>query len=462
MKTNQSISLRWRMAIVLLLLLWGVGGAFAQVSVTNLATDYATKKISFTVSWTAAPHINQIWVITDYIKVENAATVGGWSRALVTGATATGNGSAATVTGQRGFWLNTSGSSGSATITATLSGVPAQFNWCAIALNHPPKAVIKAAGGYELNGTAPFTVNGIKLGDNVKTFGAGTCITSLSDATNNPISVLPAAPTVSTSNPAAICGAGAVTLTATAGGGTTTAMTYTWIVGGGAAQTTTSGSLQLSSVAEGSTTYSVTLTNSNGCVSAAKAGTITVHPAVAAASITGNSSNTCPASTVSLSAAASGATSFTWYRNGSQVQTGASSAYTVTSSGSYTVQGKNANCTGTTSTSIVVTINSCRNVTGCGGLQVYQTTSAYDGQGNWSAANSYCTSRGARIPTRTELECMCTNRGQLPGGYRGSVQYWSQTALTSTIYYTVAQIGSSCDHTTLAAGLDPPYFRCVL
>ncbi|MDR0581342.1 MAG: hypothetical protein LBG31_00080, partial [Prevotellaceae bacterium] len=285
MKTNLSISLRWRIAIVLLLLLWGVGG-FAQVSVTNLATNYAAKQISFTVSWTAAPYNNQIWVITDYVKVENATTVGGWSRALVTGATATGNGSAATVTGQRGFWLNTSGSSGSATITATLSGVPAQFNWCAYALNYPPRAVINAAGGYDLKGTPPFTVNGTTLGNTVTTYGAGTCITTLSDATNNPTSVLPDAPTVSTSNPAARCGAGAVTLTATAGGGTTTAMTYTWVVGGGAAQTTTTGSLSLSSVAEGSTTYSVTVTNANGCTSAAKTGTITVHglPAITLAS----------------------------------------------------------------------------------------------------------------------------------------------------------------------------------
>jgi hypothetical protein len=460
MKTNLSISLRWRMAIVLLLLLWGVGGAFAQVSVTNLATDYAAKKISFTVSWTATPHNNQIWVITDYVKVENATTVGGWSRALVTGATATGNGSAATVTGQRGFWLNTSASSGSATITATLSGIPAQFNWCAYALNYPPRAVIKAAGGYDLKGTPPFTVNGVPLAATATTYGAGTCITSLSDATNNPTSVLPAAPTVSTSNPAARCGAGAVTLNATAGGGTTTAMTYTWVVGGGAAQATTIGSLPLSSVAEGSTTYSVTVTNANGCTSAAKSGTITVHTAVATASISGNSSNTCPASTVSLSASASGATSFTWYRNGTQVQTGASSAYTVTSSGSYTVQGKNAICTGTTSSNHVVTINGCGDVEGCTGLQLYHTTSAYDGAGTWSTANTFCTSRRARLPTRTELECMCTNRGNLPSGYQRGYYYWSSTADGSS-YYVVLFGSSLCDTDYASAG-SSIYFRCVL
>jgi hypothetical protein len=369
----------------------------------------------------------------------------------------------ATAAGNLGFWLNTSGaSSGSANVTATVSltnGVE-QFNWCAYALNYPPRAVIKAAGGYDLKGTPPFTVNGTTLGNTVTTYGAGTCITSLSDATNNPTSVLPATPTVSTSNPAARCGAGAVTLTATAGGGTTTAMTYTWMVGG-VQHTTTSGSLPLSSVAEGSTTYSVTLTNANGCTSAVKTGAITVHTAVATASISGNSSNTCPASTVSLSATASGATSFTWYRNGSQVQTGASSAYTVTSSGSYTVQGKNANCTGTTSSNHVVTVNGCGSVTGCTGLHLYQTTSAYDGRGTWSAANSYCSSRSARLPSLTELECMCKNRNQLPGGYRNGNYYWSSEP-NGASYKLVLFTSSNCTTYGNIVSDNSYDFRCVL
>ena len=451
----------WRCIIIaLLFLLWGIAG-FAQVSVANTATTYSTKQISFTVSWTSAPHNNQIWVIVDYIKIENTTTVGGWSRATVTAVSASGNGSAATVTGQRGFWLNTSGSSGNANITATLSlasGVD-KFNWCAYALNYPPQAVIKAAGGYDLKGTPPFTVNGTPLAAGVTTYGAGTCITSLSDATGNPTSVLPAALTVSTSNPSARCGAGAVTLSASASGGTTTAMTYTWVVGGGAEQTTTTGSLS-HSAALGSTTYSVTVTNANGCTSAAKTGTITVYTAVATATISGNSSNSCPSTSVSLSASATGATSFTWYKNGSPVQTSTSSAYTVTSSGSYTVQGKNANCTGTTSSSKVVTISGCGSVPGCTNLNLYQTTSSSDGTGNWSTANSYCTSRGARLPTRTELECMCSNKANLPGGYV-STFYWSSTQNSGSGYYVVYFASSDC-YTDYVSSSYSHYFRCVL
>ena len=188
MKTNQSISLRWRIAAVLLFLLWGIGGFAQQVSVSNLATDYAAKKISFTVTWTAAPYNNQIWVITDYVKIEGATTVGGWSRALVTGATATGSGSAATVTGQRGFWLTTSGNSGSANVTATVSladGVE-QFNWCAYALNYPPQALLQTDGSYKLQGTQPFKVNGTSLGAGVTTYSGSPAITALTDATDCP------------------------------------------------------------------------------------------------------------------------------------------------------------------------------------------------------------------------------------------------------------------------------------
>ena len=426
MKKQLTITARKRIAVICLFLLWGLGG-FAQVNVTNLATDYAAKQISFTVTWTAQPYNNQIWVITDYIKIDGATTVGSWSRALVTAVTASGNGSAETVSGQRGFRLNVTANSGSANITATLSlasGVD-KFNWCASALNYPPQAVIKAAGGYDLKGTPPFTVNGTTLGDNVKTFGAGTCITSLSDATNNPASVIPDLPALATSDPAARCGAGEVTLSATASGGTTTAMTYTWVVGGGEAQTTNSDSLSLSTVAVGSTTFSVTVTNANGCTSAQKTGTITVHTAVATASCTGNASNTCPATTVALTATASGATSFTWYKNGSSVQTGTSTAYTVTASDSYTVQGKNANCTGPTSSAKVVTISGCGDVPGCPGLVVYQTTTATEGSATWIDAWKACNHKNSHLPTVEELRCMCANKSTVPGGWPEEGALWS-------------------------------------
>ncbi|MDR0582064.1 MAG: hypothetical protein LBG31_03770 [Prevotellaceae bacterium] len=384
MKTNQSISLRWRIAAVLLFLLWGIGGFAQQVSVSNLATDYATKKISFTVTWTAAPYNNQIWVITDYIKVENTTTAGSWSRALVTGATATGSGSAVTVTGQRGFWLNTSGNSGSANVTATVSlasGVD-KFNWCVIALNYPPQAVIKATGGYDLKGTPPFTVNGVPLAATATTYGAGTCITSLSDATNNPAGIVPALPTVATVTASTLCAGGTSLLTATLGGGTTSAMTYSWNIGG--SPSTTSVNTKTTQTLNANTAFTVTVTNAYGCTSAQKTGAISISsPATS-----GNTANAC--------GCASGLT----------------------------------DCSGTC-LSLSCTNCTCWNY--CSGFtQISSVPYENNTITTWSIANTTCQNKGTgwRLPTLPELQCMCAAKNNLPGGYIDTHTwgYWASPA----------------------------------
>jgi hypothetical protein len=441
--------------------LWGTGGLFAAVTVTPLSVDYSTKKVTFRVSWTnssAAPYNNRVWIWIDFCPI-NGVTPQSFSTATISNPAKTGGNGTITNATARGFFIEYSTTNAGTTVTATLSNAPAgQFNWCVYGSDYPPNATVNAGGGYTLRGTKPFTINDNQTVD-ATTFGAGTCITSIADLTGRTDGFATPTLTVSTSNPAARCGAGAVPLAATAGGGTTTAMTYTWIVGGGAAQTTTTGSLSLSSVAEGSTTYSVTVTNANGCTSAAKTGTITVHTAVATASISGNSSNTCPASTVSLTASATGATSFTWYRNSTQVQTGTSSAYTVTSSGSYTVQGKNANCTGTTSLSHVVIVNGCGDVPNCTGLKLYQTTSAFDGNGKWDQGNNYCNSKNARLPTVTELECMCANKSSLPGGYTLTAYYWSSEISMWTDGWESLHFGQCA---VVPFDRSDAYYRCVL
>jgi uncharacterized protein (TIGR02145 family) len=173
-----------------------------------MATDYPANQISFTVTWNEEPYHDSVWVIVDYIKIENASTAGNsWKRARVTGATATGNGSAATAAEtNRGFWINTSGSSGSANVTATLNpdaGVQ-QFNWCAYALNYPPEAKIKPEGGYDLYGTPPFRItynNSSSTTTDANTFNAG-CITAITDATDNPAGIVPPAPSLTLASPA--------------------------------------------------------------------------------------------------------------------------------------------------------------------------------------------------------------------------------------------------------------------
>jgi hypothetical protein len=220
---------------------------------------------------------------------------------------------------------------------------------------------------------------------------------------------------------------------------------------------------------DGVTSFSPTLTESTtyyaqarhiatGCAGAARLPvTATVHTAVDEASITGDASNTCPTTTVTLTATASGATTFTWYNGSTQVQTGTSSNYSATATGNYTVQGKNANCTGTTSAAKSVTIYAgC--IPRCTGFRLYQTTSSIDGPGNWSTANSYCTSKGARLPTSTELQCMCSNRSNLPGGYVSN-HYWSSNTNTSDTHITV-HFGD-CSKSNYRS-TDSNYFRCVL
>jgi hypothetical protein len=251
-----------------------------------MATDYPASKVSFTVTWTAQPHNNQIWMIVDYIKVQNASMAGNtWKRALVTAvARNAGTGSVATVAGQRGFWLNTAGSSGSANVTATLSldaGVQ-QFNWCAYALNYPPEAKIKAGGGYDLYGTPPFTVNGTTLPAGNATFGPGTCITSLTDATDNPAGIIPAPPSIQLS-------AGSSSQTATvntalpalkytttnASGAALSAGSFPdGVVGAWANNTYT---ISGTPTAAGTFTYTVTTTNSNGCTNVNATGKIVVN-----------------------------------------------------------------------------------------------------------------------------------------------------------------------------------------
>jgi hypothetical protein len=82
-----------------------------------------------------------------------------------------------------------------------------------------------------------------------------------------------AVPTVTTTDAEADCGTGAVTLTAYAGGGTTTANSYTWNIGASPA-TTTTGNEYSTTVCNGSTPFSVSVTNAHHCVSTPSTGSV--------------------------------------------------------------------------------------------------------------------------------------------------------------------------------------------
>jgi hypothetical protein len=123
-----------------------------------------------------------------------------------------------------------------------------------------------------LRGTKPFTINGSQVDAN--TFGAGTCVETITDLTGRPDGFSPK-PSLSNPNSPLRCSAGAVTLSVTAGGGTTTAMTYTWTVGGTPYTTTTNSYTTGSLLA--SAAYTVKVKNANDCESNTVNGNITVR-----------------------------------------------------------------------------------------------------------------------------------------------------------------------------------------
>ena len=249
-------------------------------------------------------------------------------------------------------------------------------------------------------------------------------------------------PEVTTSNPAARCGAGEVTLTATAGGATTTAMTYTWIVGGGTAQTTTTGSLSYSA-ALGSTTYSVTVTNTNGCTSAAETGTITVHglPTIALASgstaqtvtlgaaitqITYNTTNAIDATPTGLPTGVTDSWSADVYT--------ISGTPTAAGTYNYTVTTTNSNGCNNVSANGKITVNdSCTNCiswTYCAGFTMISQEFEGTGSMTWADADQTCQDKGPgwHLPTTTQLECMCKPSGSVGGVLGANIFTWSGTA----------------------------------
>ena len=265
----------------------------ATVTVTPMNTDYTEQKVTFKVEWTnspTAPYNNRVWIWIDFCPIIGI-TPGGFAPATITGATITsGSGSISGLTG-RGFFITGSTTNSGTTITTTLNPVPAgQFNWCAYGSDYPPNATVNAGGGYTLRGTAPFTINGSQT-HNATDFDAGTCITSITDPTGRPDGFASPALTVSNPNSPSRCNAGAVTLSATVSGGTTTAMTYTWDIGG-TNYTTTANSYTIASLAS-STTYTVKVKNANNCESNTASGNITVnYPGTA-----GQSSSPCGCAT---------------------------------------------------------------------------------------------------------------------------------------------------------------------
>ena len=171
-----------------------------SVTITNTKVDYATKIVTFDLSWKGsdANHRNEVWVFVDIQPITGANTLGSWLPAtLVPSATTITAGSGnqysslthTVVTGNtRGVWIKGTSSITTNTFNATInitlaSATPAKFKACAYATDYPPNASSYSNGSYTFNGTKPFVINGTPVNDNQY---AVTEITSLTDATGCP------------------------------------------------------------------------------------------------------------------------------------------------------------------------------------------------------------------------------------------------------------------------------------
>ncbi|MDR2359484.1 MAG: hypothetical protein LBD87_06790 [Prevotellaceae bacterium] len=153
--------------------------ANAAVTVTPLSVDYATKKVTFRVSWTGSAANNRVWVWVDLCPVAGTSP-GTFAKAVISSPSATA-GSIATVSGNtRGFYVTANPS----TVTATLDNAAGKFNWCVYGSDFPPNAKDNASGGYDLKGSPPFIINNT-IEWNATTY-SGSVITALTDATGCP------------------------------------------------------------------------------------------------------------------------------------------------------------------------------------------------------------------------------------------------------------------------------------
>ncbi len=196
---------------------------------------------------------------------------------------------------------------------------------------------------------------------------SGGCNSANGSATVT-VNPLPATPTISASGPLTFCAGGSVTLTSSSATGNT------WSTGA------TTQSITVSAAG----TYSVNVTNGNGCVSANASRTIVVNPLPAAPTISASGPTTfCTGGSVTLTS--SSASGNTW-------STGATTqSITVSAAGTYTVSYVSGGCTSPSASSTITvnplpttpTVSASGPTTFCTGGSVTLTSSSASGN-TWS------------------------------------------------------------------------------
>jgi hypothetical protein len=187
------------------------------------------------------------------------------------------------------------------------------------------------------NGATTPSINVTTSGSyTVQVKNASGCQSAASAATVVTVNALPITPTITASGPTTFCAGGNVTLTSSAG------TSYLWSNGG------TTQSINITS----SGSYTVKVTNANGCQSAASVATVVTSNALPSIpTITAGGPTTfCAGGSVTLTSSAG--TTYLW-SNGAITPT-----INITASGSYTVQVTNANgCQSAVSAATIVNVN---------------------------------------------------------------------------------------------------------
>ena len=165
----------------------------------------------------------------------------------------------------------------------------------------------------------------------------GGCISGSSNSIAVTVNPAPAVPTITASGPTTFCAGDSVVLTSSS------ANSYLWNPGGATTQSIT---------VTASGTYSVEITDANGCSATSTSTTVTVNPLPATPSITASGPTTfCAGDSVILTS--SSATNNVWSPGGQTTQ-----SITVLASGTYSVVVNNGGCISGNSNTITVTVNS--------------------------------------------------------------------------------------------------------
>ena len=161
--------------------------------------------------------------------------------------------------------------------------------------------------------------------------------------------------TITASGSTMLCQGGSVLLNANTG----TGLTYQWKNNG----TNINGATSASYTATTAGSYTLVVTNSNGCSATSTATSVTVNAIPTATITAGGATSFCQGGSVVLNANTGAGLTYQWKNNGTNINGATSASYTATTAGSYTVVVTNSNGCSATSSATSVTVNALPIVT---------------------------------------------------------------------------------------------------